>query len=214
MDEYKFVKFPKTYWLPLGERLYKNERYLNQNELDDLFSGRVNISEKFDGSNVGLSFQQERLILQKRGGFVGEGGHPQYGAFKEWANERYHQLSKLPEDMILFGEWLFAKHSIHYTRLPDYFFLFDVWQNGNFLSVEERDTIAEKFGLYVPPSVYEGKIFLNDIPSLIRQSHYSDEIMEGVVVRNPRIRGKYVRPDFILGEKHWLKYHLTKNLLK
>ena len=216
MKEPVFVKFPRTHWLPIGEKPHKSERYLTKKEVEELFSSEVNVSEKLDGANVGLSFQQDKLILQKRGGFIGEGEHPQYGAFKEWAYSKYQEFCQLPEDMILFGEWLYAKHSIYYTKLPDYFIIFDIWQNGKFLSVEERDSIARKFGLYAVPTIYQGTLSLNNIPSLIQQSRYSDELMEGIVVRslrNPDLRGKWVRPDFIYGQKHWSRYKFTKNLL-
>lgn len=32
-----------------------------------------------------------------------------------------------PNRHILFGEWLFAKHSKHYTSLPAYFIAFDIY---------------------------------------------------------------------------------------
>ena len=32
-----------------------------------------------------------------------------------------------PERHVLFGEWLFAKHSKHYTSLPAYFIAFDIY---------------------------------------------------------------------------------------
>ena len=212
MTETRFVKFPRTHWLPIGEKPYKSERYLTGKEVDNLFSGEVHVSEKLDGANVGISYHDGILVLQKRGSFIGDGEHPQYGAFKKWASSRYHPFSQLPEGTVLFGEWLFARHSIHYTRLPDYFFVFDVWQGG-FLPVEERDSLAERLGLYVPPTIYQGIIAIDDIPHLIRQSYYSDELMEGVVVRNSRVRGKYVRPDFIRGQEHWSKYNFEKNQL-
>ncbi len=216
MTETRFVKFPRTHWLPIGEKPYKNERYLTGKETEEIFLGDVHVSEKLDGANVGISYQQGSLILQKRGRFIKEGEHPQYGAFKDWAYRRYYLFSQLLEDTVLFGEWLFAKHSIHYTRLPDYFFMFDVWQNGIFLPIEERDSIAERLGLYVPPTIYQGFLSLNEIPPLIQQSHYSNESMEGIVVRslrNPDLRGKYVRPDFIRGQGHWSKHKFEKNQL-
>ena len=39
------------------------------------------------------------------------------------------------------GEWLYAKHSIHYTRLPDYFLAFDLYdrRTGVFHSSAERE---------------------------------------------------------------------------
>ena len=36
---------------------------------------------------------------------------------------------------ILYGEWLYAKHSVHYRKLPHYFFEFDIYDKdaGQFL---------------------------------------------------------------------------------
>jgi len=211
-----FVKFPRTHWLPIGEKPYKNERYLTKKEVKELFSSEVNVSEKLDGANVGLSFRQNELILQKRGGFIRTGEHPQYGAFKEWAYSRYDEFTHLPEDTVFFGEWLYAKHGIHYTRLSDYFVVFDVWRGGEFLPVRERDSIAKKSGFCIVPEIYRGILSLSNITSFIKASHYSDELMEGVVVRSlndPCLRGKYVRQDFITGQEHWSKHKITKNLL-
>ncbi len=212
-DDY-FVKFPKTHWLPVSKKQHKSERYLSKTEVEELFSGKVNISEKLDGANIGLSFKNGELILQKRGGIIGTGEHPQYGAFKDWAYQRYNVFSRLPQDLIIFGEWMFAKHSIHYTCLPDYFFMFDVWQDGEFLPIEERDSLASMLGIYTPPVIYEGILSVHDVPKLVAQSAYSEERMEGIVARNSNIRGKYVRDDFIAGNVHWTKQSFTRNILK
>jgi hypothetical protein len=32
-----------------------------------------------------------------------------------------------PGRHILFGEWCRAQHSVFYSRLPDYFLAFDIW---------------------------------------------------------------------------------------
>ena len=32
----EFVKFPRTHWLPAGEKPYKSERYLTRKELKEL----------------------------------------------------------------------------------------------------------------------------------------------------------------------------------
>jgi hypothetical protein len=43
--------------------------------------------------------------------------------------------------LVLFGEWLYAKHTCAYSRLTDYFLLFYVYDGraGRFLSVDARD---------------------------------------------------------------------------
>lgn len=215
MQEPTFIKFPRTHWLPIGEKPYKSERYLTDSELHRLLSGEVHVSEKLDGANVGIRFFQGRLVLQKRGNFVEEGEHPQYGALKEWAYRRYESFSKLPGDMVLFGEWLFAKHSIHYTKLPDYFFLFDIWLGDKFLPMNERDRTAEELSLITPPNLYQGRLSLRQIPKLIKKSHFSEETVEGIVVRSiedANLRGKHVRHDFIRGKEHWTSYNIERNL--
>lgn len=213
LGEKNFVKFPKTKWLPLGKKPCGGEHCLNEKALEQLFSKEVRISEKLDGANVGISFIDDELRLQKRGGFIETREHPQYQAFRQWIYERYDKFSRLENDTVIFGEWLYAKHSIYYNRLPNYFFMFDVWKEGKFLTVPEWDELADRLDLYTVPFIFHGKLSVGDIPDLIKKSKYSDEFMEGIVVRNEDLRGKYVRPDFICGDEHWSKRKIIRNLI-
>ena len=43
----------------------------------------------------------------------------------------------LDQDTILFGEWLYAKHSISYNNLPDYFLAFDLYNKKKSYSIIE-----------------------------------------------------------------------------
>ncbi len=54
--------------------------------------------------------------------------HPQYDLFKQWASAKRGLLrDMLDSDYLLFGEWLYARHSIHYRQLPHFFFEFDIY---------------------------------------------------------------------------------------
>lgn len=58
-----------------------------------------------------------------------------------------------PERHILFGEWLYAKHSIHYTQLPSYFIAFDLFdkKENKFYSRRERNKVLDQTTIpYVP----------------------------------------------------------------
>jgi hypothetical protein len=45
-----------------------------------------------------------------------------------WKQQHQAALySFLTPNLILFGEWCYSKHSIHYTKLPDYFLAFDMY---------------------------------------------------------------------------------------
>ena len=54
-----------------------------------------------------------------------------------------------PDRDVLFGEWLYAKHSIHYTSLPDYFLAFDIYdkQAKRFFSTVEKLKSLEETGI-------------------------------------------------------------------
>jgi hypothetical protein len=51
----------------------------------------------------------------------------QFKSIESWAASKPQLWELLSKDVILFGEWMYAKHSIHYTRLPDYFIAFDIY---------------------------------------------------------------------------------------
>src|SRR4029078_8327580 len=46
----------------------------------------------------------------------------------------------LTNRFILYGEWLYARHSVHYRKLPHYFFEFDIYDKDaeQFLDLEKR----------------------------------------------------------------------------
>ena len=70
---------------------------------------------------------------------------------------------KIPEDLQLFGEWLFALHSIPYDKLPAYFMLFNVRENLDakkpyWLSWEEVEMWADEIGVPCVPVLFKGKV--------------------------------------------------------
>jgi hypothetical protein len=81
------------------------------------------------------------MVLQCRGHLITEGMHPQYDLFKQWAAVKRHVLEKqLQNRFLLFGEWVYARHSIHYWKLTHYFFEFDIYDKEQevFLDLECR----------------------------------------------------------------------------
>ena len=64
-----------------------------------------------------------------------------FALFKTWAQTHAEALRAcLGHRYVLFGEWLFAKHTIFYDRLPHYFLEFDVYDRvaDRFLSTPAR----------------------------------------------------------------------------
>lgn len=116
----------------------------------------VAMEEKVDGANLGISIDAETLQfkVQNRSHFVNSKTHRQFASLDSWLSEHSEGLFKVlgsePGRYVLFGEWLYATHSIPYTRLPDYFLAFDVYDRKveKFLSRRGRNKCLEGTGIY------------------------------------------------------------------
>src|SRR5205823_4189273 len=91
----------------------------------------------------GISFDAAgRLWLQSRGHFLTGGSREKhFDLFKRWASTHASALhAALGRRFVLYGEWLYAKHTVFYDRLPHYFLEFDVLdtETGAFLGTEQR----------------------------------------------------------------------------
>ena len=115
----------------------------------------VAIEEKVDGANLGISLDSNmQFLVQNRSHYVNSKTHRQFGSLDSWLAEHSADLFQVlgePGSHVLFGEWLYAKHSIHYTRLPGYFIAFDIYdlKEGKFLSWRERNRRLEGTGIPV-----------------------------------------------------------------
>merc|ERR1719453_2536834 len=116
---------------------------------------------------------------------------------------------------ILYGEWCYAKHSIPYDELPDYFIAFDLYDlaEEKFYS---RQRFHETLDQLAPslarvPSIQADKNDLKNACLNLKSAFRSgQQNAEGVYVRVDegdwlKERAKVVRPDFIAGDTHWSK---------
>ncbi|MCE9547046.1 MAG: RNA ligase family protein, partial [Planctomycetia bacterium] len=124
-----FIKYPRTPHL-FGSKGTADDKHLSEAESRRFIAdGSLIVEEKIDGTNVGIHFTSAgAMVLQCRGHLITEGMHPQYDLFKQWATVKRSVLEEaLRDHLILFGEWMYARHSIHYRQLPHYFFEFDMY---------------------------------------------------------------------------------------
>lgn len=123
-------RYPRTHHLE-GSRLQPGDHDLTQEPLESLRGAYCVIEEKLDGANAGISLGDDgRLRLQSRGHvLVGGAREKHWDLFKQWA--RTHEaalVARLPPGATLYGEWLYAKHTVFYDRLPHYFLEFDIFE--------------------------------------------------------------------------------------
>jgi hypothetical protein len=231
-----FTKYPRTPHL-FGSKGTDDDKHLGEAESRRFIAARsLIVEEKIDGTNVGIHFTADgEMVLQCRGHLIGEGMHPQYDLFKQWVAVRRDVLEPMLEDRyILFGEWVYARHSIHYRGLPHYFFEFDIYDKSAelFLDLQRRLALLDGTGLQTVPVLHTGPATRDDLPGLIGPSRFDshfenpatgqpDNLMEGLYLRTEgdgRVTGraKFVRPEFvekIRQSTHWQHQAMVPNRL-
>jgi hypothetical protein len=187
------IKYPRTPHLE-GSRLQPGDEDLEQIAFEQLAGRFLVVEEKLDGANAGLSFDDEgKLQLQSRGHYL-TGGYRErhFAPFKQWAAQKEAELrARLQGRYLLFGEWLYAKHTIFYDALPAWFLEFDVLDraSGEFLSTARR---REMLAGLVPsaPVLFEGRVKkLEELTSLIGKSRYKSERWRDTLEAAAKTRG-------------------------
>ena len=232
----EFTKYPRTPHL-FGSKGTHDDKHLSEaDSIAFVSDSSLIVEEKVDGTNVGIHFTSSgALVLQCRGHVITEGMHPQYDLFKQWAAVKRGVLEELLEDkLILFGEWVYARHSIFYRALPHYFLEFDIYDKHAevFLDLERRLEILSTTGIETVPVVHSGAATREDLARLIGPSRFDgqfdnpttnriDNLMEGLYLRTEAGggvtgRAKIVRPEFvekIKQSEHWQHKRMVPNQL-
>lgn len=220
-DFFRFPHTPHLTWLGVGSP--RDDKVLSSSEVTALLAGDVEVEEKLDGANVGLSLAPDgSLRAQNRGQYLAEPHAGQFARLPAWLVQHGEGLrAVLTPNLILFGEWCAARHSLDYATLPDWFLLFDVYDRsaGRFWSSTRRNALAIRAGLVTAPQLLQGKISVTALKQLVskKPSHYREGPLEGIVIRreSPKWcdgRAKLVRSDFAQAiDTHWRKRALEWN---
>ncbi|MEM9049740.1 MAG: RNA ligase family protein [Pseudomonadota bacterium] len=191
------IKFPRTRHIE-GSRLQPGD-------LDDgvplrsLAGAALVVAEKLDGANAALSFAPDgQLFLQSRGHVLTGGGLERHFAlFKTWATSHAARLfARIGARFIIYGEWLYAKHTVFYDQLPHYFCEFDVWDReaGCFLSTPARRDLIGGLPIMPVPERHEGALRdLKALRSLIGPTPYKSPGWRAVLRQAATEAG--TRPD-------------------
>jgi RNA ligase len=218
-------KFPRTPHLA-GSRLQPGDDDVGLIPFDDIANRLCVVSEKVDGANSAISFDEDgSLRLQSRGHFLTGGPRErQFNLFHAWASTHQVQLrARLSSRYVLYGEWMYAKQTIYYDALPHYFLAFDDLdtQEGSYLSTQRREDLLTGPPLASVPLLSRGTIRSpEDLHALLGPSR-DRMMMEGLYIKvedtdHVLARYKYVRPTFratIQSGDHWLNRPIIPNRL-
>jgi ATP-dependent RNA circularization protein (DNA/RNA ligase family) len=221
-----FSRFPHTphlAWLASGSP--RDDKVLAPAEVAALLATPVVLEEKLDGANLGFSVVPDgRVRAQNRGQFLEPPYHGQFALLGTWLAAHEDLLfDALGPDLIAFGEWCAARHSLDYDVLPDWWLLFDIYdrQVGAFWSIARRDAWARQNGFAVVPRLLQGRVSIGQLRQLVLESRsaFRDGPLEGMVIRREDERwlldrAKLVRPDFTQAiDTHWRSRMLEWNRL-
>src|ERR1051326_3640177 len=139
------MKFPRTYHLPFSECLSSDDKRIKDTSI---FEGReIVVTEKLDGENFSLYHNQLHARSEDS----------KHHLSRSWIKQFHSRIKYLiPPNVQICGENLFAKHSIFYSNLPNYFLVFAILRDNIFLSWDETRKICTLLNIPTVPVLYWG----------------------------------------------------------
>jgi hypothetical protein len=200
-------KYNRTYHLPWSPGSTSDDKI--SKIIDSLIGVDIVITEKLDGENCGMT-----------NGGVYARSHATFTT-SAWSREvrQLHDLKvrgNLDEGVFLFGENMEGIHSIEYSNLKSYFYIFGVRDNNIWIPSYLLDipTVPVLF----KGAVNSEKELKNIVDKLVSEKSELGGEREGIVVRNAGMFHnddfkdnvmKWVRKDHVQTDDHW-----TKNWVK
>lgn len=205
------IKYPRTYHLPTSPGLQNDDKRIET--LEYILQEEVIITEKLDGENTNI---YNGYIHARSPSFIAK--HPSRNRIMQL----YERINKdIPEDWRICGENCYAKHSIHYKNLEDYFFVFSVWNKETCFSWEDTLEVCSMLNLVPVKELYRGKLTEEVIEQLA--ASIDPETQEGFVIRPlrsftldefPKVCAKWVRKGHIQTTSHWMYEPVVPNTLR
>lgn len=204
----KLYKYPRTYHLPFSKGATSDDKILKDTK--HFIGKKIVVTEKMDGENTTIyrDYYHARSLDSK---------HRNYHSYL--LSEIIPRIKyDIPENWRICGEYLYAKHSIWYTDLEDYFLVFSIWNGESCLSWEETREYCELLGLSIVPELYIGDYDEDKIKSIAE--NVVEHGGEGIVVRlldtfsyenfSTSI-AKYVRENHVQTDGHWSLGKIIQN---
>ena len=202
-------KYPRTPHLPWSPGNTHDDVLLSDTKC---FEGKeVIVTEKMDGENTSIYCDGVHARS------TDSSHHPS----RSWVKALQAQISaEIPPGWRLCGENMYAEHSIPYTDLESYFYLFAVYNDENIcLSWNDTKEWASLLDLPLPRILYSG---IWD-KKKIQQISINEADCEGYVVRIAdsfeysafaESTGKWVRKNHVQTDTHWLHGEMKVNGLR
>lgn len=203
------MKYPRIYHIPGSPGTSSDDRIMTTAQWNVLANVTVIATEKMDGENTTMT--REHIHARSEDSL----DHPSRHYVKAlWGAVRH----TIPLGWRVVGENLFARHSIAYNDLTDWFQVFAVFDAvGNLLSYMNTEEFAHQRGLQTVP-------FLGEFPTgdeaVEALKDFDTDTQEGFVLRNPGVIlpkwhevgvAKWVRAKHVTTGHHWMYQEIVPN---
>ncbi len=146
-------KYPRTFHFQFSPEIHSDDKVISFKYLGNFLQDEVIITEKLDGANSCLKghqgvFGRSHALPTKE---------PWYDHLK---GTYYNRLSTLNPDYWIFGENTFAIHSIEYTEMEHFFYVFAIYDsvNDEWLSYDDMVAEAQRVDLPTVPLLFRGTV--------------------------------------------------------
>ncbi len=200
-------KYNRTYHFPFSPGTTSDDRILK--DWQGILEHELVITEKLDGENN---------CLKSDGVYARSHAAPTRNPWAKNAWEIWESVKDELGDLEVFGENLYGLHSIEYTHLESYFYIFAIRLEDTFLSWEEVEFYAALLNLPTVPVYEQGKFEEKKLETLILEGMEGESRLggecEGFVCRNAAAFHtddfkhnvlKYVRASHVKTDQHWTK---------
>lgn len=179
------IKYPRTRHLS-GSKYQNGDHDLDAIQFADIKNQYIVVEEKQDGANSGISFEDGQMRLQSRGHYlIGGPREKHFDLFKQWSSvHEYAFREVLGEKYVMFGEWMYAKHTVFYDALQHYFAEFDILdkETGKFLSTKARKRLLSGLPVVSVSVLWEGEATSQEAlvelvgPSLFKTTQWRENL--------------------------------------
>ena len=168
----------------------------------------VIVTEKVDGSNVGIANVDGQILALGRSGYLAQSSkYEQHQLFAAWVREREEFWRRvLAQGERLVGEWLAQAHGTVYTLPKGPFVAFDLMSDTHRFPFGELCTLCLVNDIPMPKLLHKGgALSVEDAMKLHGPGDHGCDEPEGVVYRIERngkfdFMAKWVRPDKVDGK--------------
>ena len=218
------MKYPRTPYFDFSDSADKEDvRESGYFDLENFLNKELVTTIKLDGSNC----------LWTRNYIAARNGNHANGESFNYAKQLHAAVrDRIPEDIFIYGEWLWAKHSILYEKelaLDGYFQVFGVYntRDETWGSWEDIVNWSNILGVINVPAVRlidpinNAKTLTDIITSIAKNVIVRGH--EGIVVRNigsfsnkgfNRNVAKFARANHVQTSRHWSKQKIVINKIR